>query len=685
MTNTNQPKLSETIIINAAEEIEKLESLFEAVVDDNEDSIKTASPKFPDAAKGILDLANSGFQNLLDASNQVTQNLANQKNELIDGLKKTRGSIRGQGASGEFSYEEKVNRAENDTSVQIQTAQNKLNLAKEKLRVAQTKFRDFAVKKFGGVHVLPSRPILLSAFRKMFFFLIFVTVILSVLELFSNVPIFERLMRVSHDVAVMLSLLLSLLVAGSVAYAADCYASIAKNPNKEEALADKKTAIGIMIFATIVVLVASIARNEANLISAGMNQAWNWSKFIQYFIINELYYVAAFFIARAVSNVISDGYKLGDINQYLNFEEDVEYCENQYEIADANLAEANKTQKGAVIDVRDQFTQDKDGNLASKENEALLKEVTLIDLKINEVTAEISIFSYFVTDFETKIKEAATKFKNDLLTKYPAPSADATKYKFSFMSLLIVLSGFGLMFTSCTTETKETSFQDIHLFDTSRPFDLSKSESVSTDKLLLNNMVDPNGSLEGTNGYGEIKAYKIGTSSVPIADNSQYILSSKAKSTSGQIWVEEVLPPFITKFKSDFAKNNFINTHEEEHSQLFGSIMKIAAGFDPKVQKKTLNIYSDLLENNGQISFYKTDLKLLNGCDSVLVATLVARYSSPIPNLNGIVVNLYIPHDALVDPLTNKDASTKLLVEASKEFYKKLFINAGATVNELQY
>jgi hypothetical protein len=162
-------------------------------------------------------------------------------------------------------------------------------------------------------------------------------------------------------------------------------------------------------------------------------------------------------------------------------------------------------------------------------------------------------------------------------------------------------------------------------------------------------------------------------------------LPTRASSPNTGTWSEEKFIPFLKDFESNFPKN-FVNTQEEEHSQLFKSIMTLSKEVsESKTEIKTINIYSDLLENNGQISFYKTDISKLKTCDSVLVAKLVAIAGITVPNMKGVVVNLYIPRDSLVDPVSNKDQSTKVAVEASRDFYKQLFEKAGATVNVYQY
>jgi hypothetical protein len=109
----------------------------------------------------------------------------------------------------------------------------------------------------------------------------------------------------------------------------------------------------------------------------------------------------------------------------------------------------------------------------------------------------------------------------------------------------------------------------------------------------------------------------------------------------------------------------------KEYSSLYIPIANELARLNKSnAEERVLSIYSDLMQNDLEISLYQADqLELIKTNPKVLKEKLIAEHE--LPDLKGITINLiYQPTDI------NEDADWKLV----SKFYKSLFQEKGANV-----
>jgi hypothetical protein len=129
----------------------------------------------------------------------------------------------------------------------------------------------------------------------------------------------------------------------------------------------------------------------------------------------------------------------------------------------------------------------------------------------------------------------------------------------------------------------------------------------------------------------------------------------------------------IEKFKEGISEGlNKIPSQRKEYSSVYLAItnsLKLLA--ESQSEKRILLVYSDLMENNKDVSFYQPDTysRLVTDPDSIIN---ILEKKAALPLLNGIEV------DIVYQPLTTPKDAEFLIVS---KFYREMLESKGAIVN----
>lgn len=197
--------------------------------------------------------------------------------------------------------------------------------------------------------------------------------------------------------------------------------------------------------------------------------------------------------------------------------------------------------------------------------------------------------------------------------------------------------------------------------------DITEIQSVNPDSQAVISMCDFSGDKRwngATFHYSEIS-------------DVSYTHFSEAKISTAKMWLSNELErdAEIKNFKNEVSKILRVainNINGKNNSSIYLPIAhELNELARSKAQRRVLVIYSDLMENTIDISFYnKKQFQMLTSDTDSILKTL--EQLQAIQNLDGIEVYLiYQPTDSQSD---------KVFTVVS-EFYKKLLENKGAKVN----